>query len=275
MSSLLSVFLATNLSVFTSFVLKVIFALVVFFVGRKLIGWAVKMLKAWLEKANIDKGVEQFVGSLVNIILYFVLITSIAVRFGLEATSIAAIFASAGVAIGLALQGSLSNFAGGILILILKPFAVGDYILEDSNKNEGVVEEIQIFYTKLRTVDNKIIVVPNGTLANASLTNVTGQEFRRLDLSVGISYDADLLKAKGILHDILNKKEEVLKDKDMVVAVDELGDSAVVLACKSWVKTEDYWKTKWDLLEEIKLTFDAEGIEIPYNQMQVHLINKN
>ncbi|MFI3209105.1 MAG: mechanosensitive ion channel, partial [Eubacteriales bacterium] len=178
----LSVFLDVNLSLFVAFGIKVLLALVVFFVGRKVISWIGKIARRWLVKFDVDKGIQQFACSCLNVVLYFVLLTSIAAEFGLETTSIAALFASAGVAVGLALQGSLSNFAGGILILLLKPFVVGDYILEDTSKNEGVVIEIQLFYTKLQSVDNKVIVIPNGTLANASLTNITGEESRRLDL---------------------------------------------------------------------------------------------
>lgn len=266
-------YINANISELTSFALKVVLAILVFVVGVKLIKWLLKVTATWLEKANVDKGVQQFAHSVLKCILYLLLIISIGVQFGLESASIAALLASGGVAVGLALQGSLSNLAGGVLILILKPFVIGDYILEDTNKNEGVVIEIQIFYTKLQSVDNKIVVIPNGTLANASLTNITGEEYRRLDLSVGISYDADLKLAKQTLYDLVTNKEEVCKDRDILVMVEDLADSAVMIGCRSWVKTEDYWKVRWAMLEEIKLTFDEKGIEIPYNQMQVHLKN--
>ena len=178
------------------FAIGVILALVVFFIGTKLIKWIRKLIRLSMEKGNVDKGVRQFVDSLVKFALYAILIFSIGSKFGLDTTSVAAALASCGVAIGLALQGSLSNFAGGVLILILKPFVVGDYIIEDNKGREGTVKEIQLFYTKLLTVDNKTVIIPNGSLANTSLTNVTAQDKRRLDLSVGISYDADLKKAK-------------------------------------------------------------------------------
>ncbi len=262
-----------NMSDITGFCLKVVLAIVVFIVGVKLIKWLLNVTKTWLEKASVDTGVQQFALSLLKCTLYILLLLSIGVQFGLESASVAALLASGGVAVGLALQGSLSNLAGGVLILLLKPFVVGDYILEDTNKNEGVVTEIQIFYTKLQSVDNKVVVIPNGTLANASLTNITGEDYRRLDLSIGISYDADLKKAKEILMNIVMSKEQICKDRDIMVMVEELADSAVMIGCRSWVKTEDYWKLRWAMLEEIKLTFDAEGIEIPYNQMQVHLKN--
>ena len=179
--------------------------------------------------------------------------------------------ASCGVAIGLALQGSLSNFAGGVLILILKPFIIGDYIIEDNKGREGTVKEIQLFYTKLLTVDNKTVIIPNGTLANTSLTNVTAQDKRRLDLSVGISYDADLKKAKQLIEELLRKDEDVLQNEDITVFVDSLGDSAVVIGARGWVKKEAYWTAKWRLTENIKLTLDENGIEIPFNQVVVHM----
>lgn len=253
------------------FALQVILALVVFFVGVKLIKWIRKLVKKSLEKTNVDVGVRQFIDSLLKFLLYFLLIFTIGTKFGLDTTSVAAVLASAGVAIGLALQGSLSNFAGGVLILLLKPFVVGDYIIEDGNKQEGTVAEIQIFYTKLKTVDNKIIVIPNGALANNSLTNVTAQEERRLDITVGISYDADLKKAKAILEDLFKKDEAIKKDKEIVVFVDSLGDSAVVLGARGWVASGDYWNTRWRILENVKLALDENGIGIPYQQIDVHV----
>ena len=182
-----------------TFGLKIVLAIVFFFIGRKIITWIRKIVRKSFERSNADKGVEQFVDSLLKFFLYAILLFSIVTKFGVESSSIAALIASGGVAIGLAVQGSLSNFAGGVLILLLKPFVVGDYIIEDNHKNEGTVKEIQIFYTKLSTVDNKTIIIPNGTLANTSLTNVTAKEVRRLEIKVGISYDSDLRKAKKIL----------------------------------------------------------------------------
>ena len=186
-------------------------------------------------------------------------------------SSVTALFAAAGVGISLALQGTLSNLAGGVQILFLKPFVVGDYIIEDTNKNEGTVKEIKVFYTKLSTIDNKTIVIPNGILTGNSLTNVTAKAERQLDLKIGISYGSDLKKAKNLLEQMLEDNPRIIKDEEWKVFVDSLGDSAVILGIRAWVKTEDYWPTRWKLLEEIKLTFDAEGIEIPYNQMTVHI----
>ena len=257
--------------VLIQFALKVILALVVFWIGSRLIKWVRKLVARSLERSSVDKGVEQFIDSLLKILLYFLLVFSIGTRFGLNATSVAAVLASAGVAIGLALQGSLSNFAGGVLILILKPFVVGDYIIEDTNKQEGTVTEIQIFYTKLTTIDNKVIVIPNGSLANNSLTNVTAQTERRIDLTVGISYESDLKKAKEVIEGVLLKDESVLQEKEIVVYVDSLGDSAVVLGTRSWVKTDDYWTARWRLLENIKIALEENEISIPYQQVDVHM----
>ena len=252
------------------FILGVILALVVFFVGTKVIKWIRKIVKKSMDKANVDKGVVQFVDSLLKFVLYVILLFSILQKFGLDTTSVAAALASCGVAIGLALQGSLSNFAGGVLILVLKPFVVGDYIVEDNKGREGTVKEIQLFYTKLTTVDNKVVIIPNGSLANTSLTNVTAQDKRRLDLAVGISYDADLKKAKQLIEELLSKDEDVLKQEGIDVFVDQLGESAVVIGARGWVKKEVYWTAKWRLLENIKITLDENGIEIPYNQVVVH-----
>ena len=253
------------------FAFSVLLALVVFFVGAKLINWVRKLVRRSLERANVDKGVEQFVDSMMKFGLYALLLFSIGKNFGLDTTSVAAVVASGGVAIGLALQGSLSNFAGGVLILLLKPFTVGDYIIEDTNKCEGTVTEIQIFYTKLMTVDNKTIVIPNGTLANNSLTNVTSQDKRRLDLKVDISYDSDLKKAKELIEKLLKDDEKVMQEEDIVVFVDDLGNSSVVIGARAWVKTEDYWTTRWRLLENMKLVLEENDIKIPFQQVTVHV----
>ncbi len=269
--SRLKSYIDAHIPVLIGFGIKVILALLIFFVGAKLIKMIRKIVGRSLERSSVDKGVEQFVDSVLKFLLYFILIFSIGTKFGLDTTSVAAVLASGGVAIGLALQGSLSNFAGGVLILLLKPFVVGDYIIEDNHKCEGTVKEIQIFYTKLATVDNKIIVIPNGALTNNSLTNVTAQMERRLDLTVDISYDADLKKAKRLVENLLNEEESILKDKEQLVFVDSLGESSVVLGVRGWVKTQDYWTTRWRMLEKIKLTMDENGIEIPYRQIDIHM----
>lgn len=264
-------YLQNHIPDFISFGIKVVFALVFFFIGRIVIRWIRKLVRKSMQRSSADKGVEQFVDSLLKFSLYFLLLFMIGTKFGIDASSVAALIASGGVAIGLAMQGSLSNFAGGVLILLLKPFEVGDYIIEDTNKNEGTVKEIQIFYTKLTTIDNKTIVIPNGILTNNSLTNATAKDERRLDLRVDISYDADLKKAKALIMDVLNDDPAVLREDEIVVFVDELGESSVVLGARAWTKSADFWQAKWRILENIKEKMDENQIEIPYRQLTVHM----
>lgn len=253
--------------------IKVILAFVVFFVGAKVIKLIRKILQRFLERVDADLGLRQFLDSLVKIVLYFLLIVLISTSFGISTTSIAALISSVGIAVGLALQGSLANFAGGVLILLLKPFKVGDYIVEDSNKNEGTVSEIQLFYTKLVTPDNRVVIIPNGTLANNSLTNVTTQDKRRLDIVVGVSYEADLKQVKKVLEAVLLKEERRLLDHDVNVFISELAASSVNMGCRLWVKKEDYWPVKWDLTEEIKYQLEENGFTIPFNQLDVSIKN--
>lgn len=249
---------------------RVLLAVLCFLIGMQLIKLVRRILKKSLHRAHADIGVIQFLDSLTKVVLYLVLIFFIASGFGLDATSIVALLGSAGVAIGLAVQGSLSNFAGGVLILLLKPFKVGDYIKEDGNGNEGTVSEIQLFYTKLRTFDNKTIILPNGTLANTSMTNVTEAKIRRLDISVGISYDSDIKKAREVLLDMLKQDEAPLKDQVMRVYVDALADSSVNLGIQCWVAQEEYWEAKWRLTENTKEVLDRARIQIPFPQITVH-----
>lgn len=253
------------------FGIKMVIAVLIFILGFHSIKLIRRIIKKSLTKANADVGVTQFLDSFIKITLYICLIILIAACFGFNVTSMIAVLGSAGVAIGLALQGSLSNLAGGVLILILKPFKVGDYIIEDSAKNEGTVTEIQIFYTKLATADNRIIILPNGSLANSSLTNVTASPHRRLDLILGISYDSDLKKAKELLQNLIDEDEKVLHDMEKRVYVDLLDQSSVNLGVRCWFLREDYLEGKWRLTEKIKYVMDENRISIPYPQVDVHL----
>lgn len=253
------------------FGIKFLLALLFLFIGGKLISVIRKILKKSLQRANSEQGVIQFLDSLVKVVLYVLLCIGIASYFGLETTSFIAVLGSAGVTIALALQGSLSNFTGGVLILLLKPFRVGDYIKEDNKGNEGTVTEIQLFYTKLRTIDDKVIVLPNGTLANTSLTNVNECPIRRLILAIGISYSSDIRKAKEIIRKVLTENEHVLHDMETQIYVDALEDSQVTLGIRCMVKRENYFPAKWDMLEEIKEKLTEGGVEIPFPQMDVHL----
>ncbi|MBQ8857963.1 MAG: mechanosensitive ion channel family protein [Lachnospiraceae bacterium] len=255
------------------FVLQVALAFVFIIVGAKLIGWVRKIVRKSLEHHEADTGLIQFLDSLVKYGLYIILALTILQRFGVQTTSIVAAIGSVGVAIGLALQGSLSNFAGGVIILLLKPFKVGDYVIQGSL--EGTVSEIQLFYTTLTTGDNRKIVIPNGQLADNSLINATAADTRRLDIKVGISYKSDVKLAKDILLKLGNGDADTLKegDKAPMAAVDELGDSAVNMLLRVWTPTDKYWDVKFRLTEAVKASFDEAGIEIPFNQLDVHLIN--
>ena len=254
------------------FILQVALAFVVIIVGVKLIGWIRKMLRKALEAKEADTGLVQFLDSLVKFGLYILLGISIMQKFGLETASVVAAIGSVGVAIGLALQGSLSNFAGGVIILLLKPFKVGDYIIQGGL--EGVVTEVQLFYTTLTTGDNQKIIIPNGQLADNSLINVTTAQERRVDIKVGISYQSDIKLAKEILLKLGNEEPNAIKTEDKLPmsAVESLGESAVNMLLRVWVPTDKYWESKFRLNEQVKEAFDAAGIEIPYNQLDVHVI---
>lgn len=270
-SGVISDWLKGLLPWFLNFGFQILLAVVVYAVGARIIKLVRSMVRRWMERADADIGVKQFIDSLVKYFLYFILVVIILTFFGVTTASVVAVLGSAGLALGLAVQGTLSNFAGGVLILLLKPFHVGDYIIEDTHGNEGTVTEITIFYTKLSTGDNKIIVIPNGSLANSSLTNVTHSKKRRMDLEVGISYESDLKKAKDILYRLADEERDRLKSEEILVFVSELAASEVKIGLRFWVKTEDYWNVRWRLLESIKLSLDEAEIEIPYQKLDVQV----
>ena len=255
------------------FVIEVALAFVFIVIGMKLIGWVRKILRKSLERNHADTGLVQFLDSLVKYGLYILLALTILQRFGVQTTSIVAAIGSVGVAIGLALQGSLSNFAGGVIILLIKPFKVGDYVIQGSL--EGNVSEIQLFYTTLTTPDNRKIIIPNGQLADNSLINATAADTRRLDIKVGISYNSDVKLAKDLLLKLGENDPDTLKEegKAPMAAVEELADSSVNMLLRVWTPTDKYWDVKFRLTEAVKTTFDEAGIEIPFNQLDVHLIN--
>ncbi len=252
-----------------NFALQVVIALIVYAIGAKLIAFLVKVVKKTMERRNTDLGVIQFLSAVVKYALYFILIMTILGLFGIATTSAVAVLGSCGVAVGLALQGSLSNFAGGVLILLLKPFVVGDYIVQGSN--EGTVYEISIFYTKLKTADNKVVVIPNGNLSNSSLVNISHMDKRRVDIVVGIGYEADIRTAKEILSRVAENDPARLKEEELVVYVSDLGASSVDIGVRIWVKTEDYWTARWRMLENIKYELDENHISIPYQQIDVQI----
>lgn len=261
--------IAALLPAAVTLILKIVAIFIIWFIGAKLIKFARKIVKKILEKGHADAGVITFLDNFVKLGLYALLVLVILSIFKVDTTSIAAAVASAGVAIGLALQGSLSNLAGGVLILLLKPFRVGDYIV--AGGVEGTVSLIQMFATKLITPDNRVIVIPNSTLSNGTIVNVSALDKRRLDITASIAYTADLLTAKSVLMRLLEDCEYVMKDEVYDVFVSNLGASSVDLNVRFWVKKEDYWTAKSFITENIKMKLDANNIEIPYNKLDVHV----
>ena len=265
----LPVLFSTYGPVVIGMILRVVLVLVVFAIGRKVIGWVLKLVDRALEHHGVEITIRKFLKNVLFVLAYVVLAMILMEMVGIAATSLAAAFASCGVAIGLALQGSLSNFAGGILILLMKPFVVGDYVVACGL--EGVVKEIGLVYTKLTTTDNREVLIPNGSLANGTMVNVSANPTRRVDITVGVSYSADLKLAQKILRDLGEKDVARLANEDVTVFVSELGASSVNLGLRVWVEAANYWDAKWRLTENIKAEFDKAGIEIPFNQLDVHM----
>lgn len=253
------------------FGLRVIFVIIVFIIGRKLIKFIMKLIDRSFERVGMEITLRKFLKYIINFACYCVLLILLITAAGRDAASFAAVFSSAWVAVGLSLQGSLSNFAGGILIMLFKPFKVGDYIIECSGNHEGTVFSIGLVYTEIITAENKRLVIPNGNLANNSIINVTVMGKRRVDVSVGIAYSADLLKAKEIAMKVLEADELLLDNEEKKVYVSELADSSVVLGLRGWAKCDDYFGALWSVNERVKLAFDEAGIEIPFNQLDVHV----
>lgn len=258
-----------------SFGINVIIALVIYWAGRILINILLKICKKFFDRTKLELSVSRFLLSLIKAVSYVVLVLVVLDTVGIKTTSFIAVLGTAGLAIGLALQGSLSNFAGGVLILLLKPFKAGDYIIEHSGGKEGTVSKIDLFYTTLITIDNKITVIPNGILSNSSITNVTALDTRRVDFQIGISYSSDISKAKEVMEAAAKENELVLKDKEIFAFVSDLDSSQVTMGLRVWVNTPDYWTVKFSLTEEVKNSLDKNGIEIPFNQLVVHMDNED
>lgn len=253
------------------FGIKIVLAIVILIAGKVIIGFIMKFLNKIFEKGRMEISVKKFLLSLARALLYFVLIIIICNEVGIDTTSFIALLGTAGLALGLALQGSLSNFAGGVLILLLRPFSVGDYIIDAGSGKEGTVEKIDLFYTYLYTADNKSVIIPNGNLTNSTITNVSAQDKRRVDIEVGISYNANMADAKKVIEMLMVKEERILHDEKNVVVIKELAASQVTVLMRAWVKTENYWDVYFDMTERIKNGLDEAGIEIPYNQLDVHV----
>ena len=248
---------------------KVVQALLILIVGRKVIKMLVNLTGKAMTRAGLDESVSRFLRMLFNAALWFFLIFLIAGQLGVNTASIVALVGSAALAVGLSLQGSLTNFAGSVLLLLTRPFRAGDFIICD--QGEGIVQEIGLVYTEITTLDNKKVIIPNGTLANETITNVTAHDVRRLDITVGIGYGSDIGLAKLTMEKAYLDSGYVLADRPVTVFVDELADSAVMIGGAGWVKTGDYLAAKREVTELIKRAFDDAGIEIPFNQLDVHI----
>ena len=255
----------------SSLSISLLMALAILIIGRQLVKLILRLITVALEKSNVEDTVRIFVTNLLNTLLMILVFIAAINQLGIETTSIIAVLGAAGLAIGLALQGSLSNFAAGILIVIYRPYKVGDYI--EAGNYAGTVKDIQIFSTVLKTPDNKIVVVPNGSIMNGSIVNYSDQDTRRIDLIVSCGYEDDIDKVRSVLEDILKKEKRVLKDPKPQIAVTELADSSVNFIFRPWVKRTDYLPVYYSLLEEVKKRFDKEAISIPYPQSDVHIHN--
>ncbi|MCG6938290.1 MAG: mechanosensitive ion channel [Gammaproteobacteria bacterium] len=248
--------------------INIVMALAIFIIGKMVVGILVRIAKKLMTKAKVDAILVNFIGSIVSTVLLLFVVVAALDQLGVDTTSLIALIGAAGLAIGLALQGTLQNLASGVMLIIFRPFNDGNYV--EAAGVAGIIEKIGIFTTTMRTGDNREIIVPNGEIFGGTITNYSKRDTRRVDMVFGIGYGDDIKAAKDILNRILQEDERVLKDPAPLVAVAELGDSSVNFNVRPWVKTGDYWNVYFDTHEKVKLTFDAEGITIPYPQMDVH-----
>ena len=249
--------------------IKVLVAILIFFVGRVLARAVSNTIKKVLRRHEVDKILETFVSNLIYWVLMTVVVIASINQLGIQTTSLIAVLGAAGLAVGLALQGSLSNFAAGVLIVLFRPYRVGDFV--EAAGIAGSVEQVQILTTILKTPDNKRIIVPNSEIMGSIITNYSANDTRRVDLVFGVSYSDDLDKVHAILRELVDADERILKDPACVIKVSELADSSVNFICRPWVSTSDYWEVYWDLTERVKKRFDQEGISIPFPQQDVYL----
>jgi small conductance mechanosensitive channel len=253
----------------SAFGVKLLAAIAILIVGRIIVKTIKKLILKVLKKRNVDNTISSFVSSLTYSVLWIFVILAALAQVGIQTTSFMAIIGAAGLAIGLALQGSLSNFAAGFLIILFRPFKVGDYV--EAGGVSGIISNISIFTTELNSVDNKKIVVPNAQIMNGTITNYSAEETRRVDLVFGVGYESDMKKVKDILMGIIEKHELILKDPAPFVRLGKLNDSSIDFTVRVWSKTSDYWDVYFDLTEQAKIEFDKNGLNIPYPQMDVHL----
>lgn len=250
--------------------IKIVAAVLIYIIGRWVAKLIVKSVVKLMEKSNVDESLRKFVGNIIGAVLTIFIIIAAIEQLGVDTTSIMAIFAAAGLAVGLALKDSLSNFSAGVMLIIFKPFKLGDLIT--AGGSTGVVEVIQIFNTIMRTGDNQEIIIPNSHIYGAPIINLSKRDTRRVDLVIGIGYDDNIGKAKQLIEDIIAKNSLILSDPAPTIMVLELGESCIDIAVRPWVKTADYWVVRAELLQTIKETFDEQGISIPYPQRDVHMI---
>lgn len=261
--------LTNNSDLLVQYGVNIISAVLILFIGNIIVKAVASSVSKLLEKKNMDKAVVEFIHGLVRYLLFVIVLIAALGRIGVQTASVVAVIGAAGLAIGLALQGSLSNFAAGVLIVAFRPFKSGDYV--EVGGVAGSVEAIQIFQTVLKTPDNKMVVVPNSGVIGGPITNYSRHATRRVDLVIGVSYKADLKQTKQVIRETLEKDPRILKDPEMTIGVLALADSSVNFVVRPWVKTEDYWGVYFDAMQGIKEALDAAGIEIPFPQMNVHL----
>lgn len=258
-----------NHEVLLGYLVQLVAAIVIFYIGRMVARGLRRIMEKALLGRSVDKAVVSFVGSIVYAIIMIATVLMALSQVGVQTTSFIAILGAAGLAVGLALQGSLANFASGILIILFRPFKSGDFI--DAGGVTGTVDKIEIFQTIMKTPDNKLVIVPNAQITGGAITNYSAEPIRRVDLVIGISYDSDLRKAKQLLEEMLKNDARILAEPAPVVKVSALADSSVNFNVRPWVNSADYWNVYWDTLEKVKLTFDEQGIGIPFPQMDVHI----
>ena len=253
----------------SGFAISLLTAVVIYIAGRWLAARLISLLDKVMAKRHVDEMLRQFTSSILNVLFTFVIALIAIEQIGMDTTSLLALLGAAGLAVGLALKDSLSNFAAGVMLLLFKPFKAGDFV--EAGGNTGIVEKVGMFTTQMRTGDNCEISVPNANIYGDTIKNYSSKPTRRIDLVIGVGYDDDLKKTRQILQRITDDDHRILQDPSTIIAVSELADSSVNFVVRPWVKTEDYWDVRWDLLEQIKLTFDQEGISIPYPQQDVHM----
>ncbi len=252
--------------------IKIVFALIMLFVGMKVAKWMLKLVRKTKLFTRMDDSLANFLVNILKVVLYSFILISVAIYIGVPATSFMAVLTSAGVAIGLALQGSLSNLAGGIMIIAFRPFKLGDFI--EGNGHSGTVEDISIFYTKIVTPDNKSVMLPNGALSNAAIVNYSAKDIRRVDVPLSVAYNTDINEVRKLVLSIAAKNEKVLKDPAAVVVLSNKGESSLDFTLRAWCNNADYWDVMGSLSEATKYAFDENGIEIPFPQMDVHIIGE-